>query len=774
MLSTALQPLLDYKQFILYKLVWNEAKQKNEKVPVNSSGYDAKLTDPNEWLTYQEAADVAPVLGFHVGFVFTPHDPFFFIDIDDCLTPDQQWTPQAQELMNMFNGAAIEVSQSGKGLHIIGTGTVTDDRRCKSKDNVFDLYTKYRFVALTDTNTIGHAGYDFSAQLRHLVEHRLQLDDKTLNADWTDQPVEEYSVIESDDELITKALNAKDANMVFNGKSKFQCLWEADNDALATWYPHDTTPGLFDHSRADAALCSALAFWTGKDCARVDRLFRASGLYRVEKWDKRPKYAQETILKSVGKCEKVYTAGKNREIIVPTGSRFKLKDPDSNFMYPDEQITYFEGCTWIKKLDAIYTPSGDIFGKSQFNTAYGGYWFILDHGNEGKTRSAWEAFTLNQAYEKPVADLLCFRPEYDHNCEIVEAGRTLINSYRPVETAMMPGEYWPLLDLIARMLPDIRDQEIFICYLAALVQYPGVKFRWTPVLQGTEGNGKTTFLKILKYCVSELYTFIPNSKHLDNPFNAWLDRKLFIGVDEIKVNHRIDVLETLKPMIANDSIEIQYKGKDQGMADNRANFLMCTNHKDAIPVSVDTRRYSIFYTKQQCKADNYSDGLTPQYFVWFYDWLENYCGYEVCNWFLRNYRINPEYNPAGMCVTAPKTSTSDEAIAATMGAIEQEIMECVTQNEPGFRGGWISSIALTNLLYRLGKRVTPNKRNEILMKLGYVKHPKIKRGVANRNIVCLPDMGKRPVLYIRSDMIDPNAPDYDVAALYEAAQVDNG
>src|SRR3972149_6342133 len=33
-----------------------------------------------------------------------------------------------------------------------------------------------------------------------------------------------------------------------------------------------------DDSGADLALCNHLAFWTGGDAARIDRLFRASGL----------------------------------------------------------------------------------------------------------------------------------------------------------------------------------------------------------------------------------------------------------------------------------------------------------------------------------------------------------------------------------------------------------------------------------------------------------------------------------------------------------------
>jgi DNA-binding transcriptional regulator GbsR (MarR family) len=69
-----------------------------------------------------------------------------------------------------------------------------------------------------------------------------------------------------------------------------------------------------DHSAADLAYCNALAFWTGRDAVRMDRIFRASGLMRP-KWDKRHHsdgrtYGAGTIDEAIGKCSQVYTPPK--------------------------------------------------------------------------------------------------------------------------------------------------------------------------------------------------------------------------------------------------------------------------------------------------------------------------------------------------------------------------------------------------------------------------------------------------------------------------------
>lgn len=90
------------------------------------------------------------------------------------------------------------------------------------------------------------------------------------------RPIEPSRPIDlPDQELIERAMNAK------NG-ANFARLWGGD----ISGYP--------SHSEADEALCGLLAFWWGRDAAAIDRLFRQSGLYRAEKWE-REDYRGRTI-----------------------------------------------------------------------------------------------------------------------------------------------------------------------------------------------------------------------------------------------------------------------------------------------------------------------------------------------------------------------------------------------------------------------------------------------------------------------------------------------
>ena len=156
--SNALAPLASYNQFILYKL---EPSQRNpgkmDKLPINPATMKvANAHDKELWKTYDEVKNIASVCGpeYGIGFVFTENDPFFFLDIDNCLV-DGAWSDVANNIMAALPGAAVEVSQSRKGLHIFGTYTgERPEHSCKNTPLGLELYTAERFVALTDFNTI--------------------------------------------------------------------------------------------------------------------------------------------------------------------------------------------------------------------------------------------------------------------------------------------------------------------------------------------------------------------------------------------------------------------------------------------------------------------------------------------------------------------------------------------------------------------------------------------------------------------------------------------
>ena len=67
-----------------------------------------------------------------------------------------------------------------------------------------------------------------------------------------------------------------------------------------------------DHSSADLGLCALLSFWTGRDKARMDALFRQSGLMR-DKWE-RQQYREDTLDKAIATTGECYTPGMGTDL----------------------------------------------------------------------------------------------------------------------------------------------------------------------------------------------------------------------------------------------------------------------------------------------------------------------------------------------------------------------------------------------------------------------------------------------------------------------------
>jgi hypothetical protein len=72
---------------------------------------------------------------------------------------------------------------------------------------------------------------------------------------------------------------------------------------------------------------------------------------------------------------------------------------------------------------------------------------------------------------------------------------------------------------------------------------------------------------------------------------------------------------------------------------------------------------------------------------------------------------------------APNTSSTTEALTASLGVAEQLVLEAIEDERPGFCGGFISTQAAGAILKEGNRRLSPQKVVEILKNLSFVRHP---------------------------------------------------
>ncbi|TCP32159.1 putative DNA primase/helicase [Scopulibacillus darangshiensis] len=267
-------------QWILWRS--EEREGKPTKVPYQSNGYMAKSNDKKTWSTFQTATASYENGGFDgIGFMFSKDDPFIGVDIDHCVR-DGELSTLANYVVDLMD-SYTEFSPSGEGVHVIVKGELPIKTGTGKKNPKIGLevYRHGRYFTFTgDSLDIGEVN-ERSDELRILFQDYFE-EKKPIQKQ---QPI---NVTPSTDNLSNSEL----WNRMFDSRkgSDIQALFQGQ-----------LING--DHSSTDMALCNHLAFWTDKDAAKMDSMFRESNLYR-EKWDKQHSsdgstYGQMTINEAI-------------------------------------------------------------------------------------------------------------------------------------------------------------------------------------------------------------------------------------------------------------------------------------------------------------------------------------------------------------------------------------------------------------------------------------------------------------------------------------------
>lgn len=265
--------LKSLRQWVCFDLEEKDRNLKPKKVPKNPhNGFNASHSDPKTWGTFEEVIEACKKYGFsQVGFAFTENDPYTGIDIDNCISETGEFNDISKEMLELFKDTYTEYSISRKGLHIIVKGTIDKGRKNPKKG--IEIYSSNRFFVMTGDVLQNGSILEMQATLNRIYIDLFPNTERTIKPS-----LRQSELTFSDQEIIKRASEAK------NG-SKFQALLNGDTALYQN-----------DHSSADLAFCSLLAFWT-PDKDQIDRIFRMSGLYR-EKWDRKD-YKEQTIDKAL-------------------------------------------------------------------------------------------------------------------------------------------------------------------------------------------------------------------------------------------------------------------------------------------------------------------------------------------------------------------------------------------------------------------------------------------------------------------------------------------
>lgn len=287
--------------------------------------------------------------------------------------------------------------------------------------------------------------------------------------------------------------------------------------------------------------------------------------------------------------------------------------------------------------------------------------------------------------------------------------------------------------LIGKFYPDEEHKEYILNWYSTILQKPGIKLRhsfinWSPAQQ----IGKSKLFEIIRKCLGQNATVIRPENAVSREKEFLYDKQLVL-VDELKFKGdyetRTSLVNHMKPLITDDLHDIRPLYKPNRQIHSFCSFAFNTNYKDAITLTKDDQRYSVFKIDHNRESMGGSKFFTPL--------VEAIgIGTEVgpliplVKHFLLNRQIT-NFNPGGTCL---KTKWLLEMSEATSHPIVNDVSIMVKEETKPFDRDIIGIYECYEYLKNKKSKFTLNNFAEALDQLGSIKftdcvHKKSKRQV---------------------------------------------
>ncbi|CAB4159615.1 Primase, C-terminal 2 [uncultured Caudovirales phage] len=737
-------------------VLWRNVRRKKPdgsfvwaKMPYAAAGTPGSSTDAKTWCTYDEAAD-AHMLGDYDGLGFVLGDGLHGIDLDDCRDPvTGLLNSLALEVLEKVQGYA-EVSPSGTGIKIF-TPTNLDGSRTKKEMGV-ELYRDGRYFTVTGhVLDAGHADVPVLVQdLGWFVE---MVWAETMSADSEERALELYKRPLDDwelDRVVDEVLVHMDPDCGYEDWLKIGAALHhqggGDVDWLQAWDEWSAVSGKwvegycadkwdsFSEQRAVGrgaiTLASLLHMTKDKrheaELSERDVLMKGFGVEIDACAD--PRELQEKIAAKIAHTAALSDV--ERELLAAS---LQKKAKDLGVKLP---ITTVRG--WVRAKGKagnasmpdwaevwVYVTDGDKFFNLQtkqevtpqgFRALYNRLMPLNQDGNREKA----DQYALEQWGMKVVSHK-AYMPAAAETFDMF--GLEWVNMYRPESVPEVPATASQSdLDAIETVklhlntyLADQRERDLLLSFIAWNVQHPGVKVRWAPYIHGVPGDGKSFFSELVAVAMGGQNVRMLNGSTLESNFTDWAVGYAMVAIEEMKQHghNRYDIMNRVKPVITNTTIEVHPKGKASYTAPNVSNYMIFSNYLDGAPVDEGDRRY--MFLSSQLTSERARELTEAGYFKTLFDAVQGHAG-AIRAWLL-TYGLHPEFDANGR---APDTAIKNTVIEMSKSDLECAAEELIENGIEGVGRDVISSAHFTRALTVSGAEAPSTTRvNSLLTKLGF-------------------------------------------------------
>ena len=364
-------------------------------------------------------------------------------------------------------------------------------------------------------------------------------------------------------------------------------------------------------SEADLGLCKILAFWTGNDAERIDRLFRRSGLMR-NKWDEyrgAQTYGEMSIAKAIADTKEVWKGSHKKRQQASQKKDASLNDATKYH----KDVNLFDE---FNKKHAVIMVGGKCQIMNEtidpvFNRADITFSSINDFKNRYSNLILQYTDAEGSSHETPVTTLwLKYKKRRQYEGIVFAPGRDLpdfYNLYKGFAVNPVKGD-WSLFYKFMFEVIAGENEEIFnylLKWMARLVQDPGgERIGVSIVMRGKMGVGKGVFTTQFGEIFGSHFLHISNPTHLVGKFNNHFKSAILVFVDEGNWAGDKTAEGVLKAMITEKHLMIEPKGKDSFPVENHIHLIFASNNTWVVPAGLEERRFLVLDVSDKHMQDH--------------------------------------------------------------------------------------------------------------------------------------------------------------------------
>jgi hypothetical protein len=337
--------------------------------------------------------------------------------------------------------------------------------------------------------------------------------------------------------------------------------------------------------------------------------------------------------------------------------KFKVNDSDEVRKRFTEQVIYLlDQCKYFDvKKNKLYKPDAiKISWSAKMGVADATTFFK-------NSRSTIEA-----------EDFIYDPIKYDPNNPLIKQSELLfINKYKPHSLEAIEGDISLFTTLMDHLFTDESAKEFILDYITILIQQPGVKCRFAPIIQSSEFQiGKGSLWRCIKLMLGENAQKVDVKEALDKA-KDFLQSRQIVLIDEMKSSgkweEREEILNEFKLFITEEEQSQRKLFVDYKAITTCTNFMFFTNFKNALTLPENEQRYWVYF----CDVPR----LNQTFYKDFHKWLDGE-GKNYLLYYFRNRTISEGFDPKDVAPKSPNLiDMSKQAQRPLMAELEDRFNE---------------------------------------------------------------------------------------------------